>query len=105
MRSAQNIDQRITQNNFQIYNFRVGNYLGRSFAWSCQEFGMPELASFPESSRQRALQRFHLLRAHLEDGLVACCDCSRSKHLLSNTAVLAVARTDFLSGGPLAHGR
>jgi len=55
MRSAQNIDQRITQNNFQIYSFRVGNYLGRSFAWSCQEFGMPELASFPEFLRQRAL--------------------------------------------------
>jgi len=29
---------------------------------------MPELASFSESSRQSALQRFQLLRAHLEDG-------------------------------------
>jgi len=29
---------------------------------------MPELASFSESSRENALQRFQLLRAHLEDG-------------------------------------
>ena len=29
---------------------------------------MAELASFSESSRQTALQRFQLLRAHLEDG-------------------------------------
>ena len=29
---------------------------------------MSELASFSESSRQTALQRFQLLRAHLEDG-------------------------------------
>jgi putative transposase len=29
---------------------------------------MSELASFSESSRQSALQRFQLLRAHLEDG-------------------------------------
>jgi transposase len=29
---------------------------------------MPELASFSESSRKSALQRFQLLRAHLEDG-------------------------------------
>ena len=29
---------------------------------------MSELASFPRVSRQRALQRFQLLRAHLEDG-------------------------------------
>jgi transposase-like protein len=35
---------------------------------ACQEFGMSELASFSESSRQSALQRFQLLRAHLEDG-------------------------------------
>jgi transposase len=27
-----------------------------------------ELASFSETSRQRALERFELLRAHLEDG-------------------------------------
>jgi transposase len=41
-----------------------GNY----FAWSCQEFQVSELASFSEHSRQSALQRFQLLRAHLEDG-------------------------------------
>jgi hypothetical protein len=29
---------------------------------------MSELASFSDSSRQSALQRFQLLRAHLEDG-------------------------------------
>jgi transposase len=29
---------------------------------------MSELASFSESSRQSALQRFQLLRAHFEDG-------------------------------------
>jgi transposase-like protein len=29
---------------------------------------MSELASFSESSRQSALQRFQLLRAHVEDG-------------------------------------
>ena len=29
---------------------------------------MAELASFSESSRQSAFQRFQLLRAHLEDG-------------------------------------
>lgn len=30
---------------------------GRYFARPCQEFGMPELASFSESLRQSALQR------------------------------------------------
>ena len=29
---------------------------------------MAELASFSETSRQRALERFELLRAHIEDG-------------------------------------
>jgi hypothetical protein len=39
----------------------------RLSTWPCQEFGMLELASFSEFSRQRALQRFQLLRAYLED--------------------------------------
>ena len=39
-----------------------------NFAGSCQEFKMPELALFSESSRQSTGQRFQLLRAHLKDG-------------------------------------
>jgi hypothetical protein len=42
--------------------------LCRYFAWSCEQFEMSELASFSDSLRQSALQRFQLLRVHLGDG-------------------------------------
>src|SRR5258708_17367791 len=99
MRSAQNIDQRITQNNFQITTSVLEIILVDLLRGRAKSSGCLSWPRFPSS---RAKERFHLLRAHLEDGLVACCDCSRSKHLLSNTALLAGALPDFRSGGARA---
>ena len=38
------------------------------FACSCQEFPVAELTSFSETSRERAFERFELLRIHFEGG-------------------------------------
>ena len=54
---------------------------------------MPELASFPESSRQRALQRFRLLRAHLEDG--------RSVAVIAREATLSYRTPAVLAGAAI----
>jgi hypothetical protein len=54
---------------------------------------MPELASFSESSRKSALQRFQLLRAHLEGGR-SLAAIAREPNI-SNAAALAGAISDF----------
>jgi hypothetical protein len=55
MRSAQNIDQRITENNFQIYTSVLEIILGDLLRGRAKSSGCLGLASFPEFSRQRAL--------------------------------------------------
>jgi hypothetical protein len=67
---------------------------------------MPELASFPESSRQRALQRFRLLRAHLEDGRSVAVIAREATISYRTPAVLAGAAIE-LPGWPrsrVSHG-
>ncbi len=64
MRSAQNIDQRITQNNFQITTSVLEIILVDLLRGRAKSSGCLSWPRFPSS---RAKERFHLLRAHLED--------------------------------------